>query len=77
MWWIHDWRRRALTIIDEQEKEYRKIQQQIYERSRLEVEIHAANAKKEEQHQTAMGDDDFSITSESMDGEPISDKVGT
>ena len=77
VWWIHDWRRRVLTIIKDQERAYRNIQQEVLEQSRLELEMHAAKTKNTEQQQTAIDDDDDSLNSESLDGQPISDIAGT
>lgn len=77
VWWIHDWRRRVLTIIKDQERAYRNIQQDVLERSKLELEMHAAKIKNMEQQQTAMCDDGDSLNSDSLEGQPISDIAGT
>lgn len=77
VWWIHDWRRRVLTIIKDQERAYRNIQLDVLERSKLELEMHTANTKNKEQQETAMCDDGDSLNSDSLEGQPISDIAGT
>jgi len=74
VWWIHDWRRRALTSIQEQEKEYHHIQREVRERSRKEAEmVEAEAAPRDEDNEL----DDMSINSDSFDGQAIPDVAGT
>ena len=75
VWWIHDWRRRVLTTIQEQEKKYRNIQKDVFERSRMELEEHAEQAIIIDSQPTKVDDDD-SINSDSIEGQPIADVAG-
>ena len=74
VWWIHDWRRRVLTIIQEQEEKYRNIQKDVLERSRMELEEHAEQARIDSQPTNV--DDDDSIDSDYIEGQPIADVAG-
>lgn len=73
VWWIHDWRKRVLAAICEQEKEYHKIQQQVLERSRREEEEEAAKVREHSE----VDDDDLSMNANSIEGQPIPDMAGT
>lgn len=75
VWWIHDWRKRVLAAICEQEKEYQNIQRQVLERSRIETEEEAAKTRREQSD--GVDDDDESMHSDSMEGQPIPDMAGT
>lgn len=77
VWWIHDWRQRVLTTIKEQEKEYRNIQQEVLERSRLELEMQAAVDTTKNNEHPAKDDDDASLYSDSLEEQPIADIAGT
>jgi hypothetical protein len=33
VWWVHDWRKRIQSLLEQQEVDYRKIQQEVLEKS--------------------------------------------
>jgi len=77
VWWIHDWRKRVLVAIREQEKEYHNIQKKVLDRSRMEIEEEAENVLRNRQEQSDDDDDDMSMHSDSIEGQPIPDMAGT
>ena len=44
IWWIHDWRKRIHIFLQQQEKEYNDIQEEVLQRTRQQMEIMAAAA---------------------------------
>jgi hypothetical protein len=75
VWWIHDWRRKVLTSLQEQEKEYRKIQFEVIQRSKMNCDVHhtLVNVSRDVNKQN----DSESIESDSIEGQYISEVAGT
>lgn len=77
VWWIHDWRKRVLTSIREQEKEYRDIQRQVQERSQLEAEEAEGKASRRDLDYSAVDEDISMSSADSIEGQTIPDVAGT